>query len=118
MDIIAPQSSIRLFAFLTLIMMLCISTDSLSSEVSEFRVIVRFTNEVTGPRHDDMISSLSQTAGVDLDYLKVLSGRRNTHLYRATTKVKSCERDKVIKLLSQRGDVIYAEEDMAYQANQ
>lgn len=100
-------------AFLTLIF----AQACVSAEKAELRILVRFTNEVTEPASERLVNSLSKTVNTELLYLKEISKRRNTHLYRTKSPVETSLYDQIIKVLSQRGDVVYAEKNIIYQLN-
>jgi len=87
---------------------------SSSAQSLELSVITRFTDLVIQPDEKLFVKQLSQTADVLLVYVRVLSARRNTHQYKTVSAIDALDHEKVIRLLSQRGDVVYAEKDLKY----
>ena len=88
-----------------------------NAQSSELRIIIKFTDNVKQPDHHIFVRQLSETANISLIYIKELSAHRNTHLYQTTLLNEALTDDEIIKTLSQRGDVIYAEKNVTYQLN-
>lgn len=103
---------ILVFAILILIQSIGVHAQSLES-----RIIIRFTANVNHPNDPVFVRQLSETAKSTLTYLRILSAHRNTHLYQSTLFNDALTDDQIIKFLSQRGDVVYAEKDVTYQIN-
>lgn len=92
-------------------------TASISAERTELSVIIRFTDQVIQPDEKLFVKHLNQSADVLLVYVRVLSARRNTHQYKTEVTLSVFEQEQVIRSLSVRGDIVYAERDLTYKTN-
>jgi hypothetical protein len=74
------------------------------------RLILRFTPEISTPDDDAYLRRLSEDVGVELVYLRPMSG--NTHVFAITTPLSSDQLRKILGRLTARQDIMLAEEDL------
>ncbi len=93
-----------------------VNKDNSPATVGTARIIIKFTEETPDPSGSDFIKKLSKDLGVSLHYLRpMLSG--GAHVFIVEGLSDSNRLVDVIKHLSERSDVVYAEYDgvMHYQ---
>lgn len=70
------------------------------------RIVVQFTESVTGPASPEFIDELSDFVGVPLSYVHAAPEGR--HIFNVTRVVNEAHLQRVLKLLSRREEVVSA----------
>lgn len=73
------------------------------------RIIVKFSDMGVNPADRSFVENLSHDAGVTLDYLRPMSG--GAHVFEVHNLRDVAELQEVLRRLSKRPGVAYAEED-------
>lgn len=87
-------------------------TPAPSSEITDgytARIIVKFSDMSVNPADRSFVESLSHDVGVKLDYLRPMSG--GAHVFEVHNLRDAAELQEVLRRLSKRPGVAYAEED-------
>jgi hypothetical protein len=74
------------------------------------QLILRFTPEISSPDDQAYLRELSRAAGVELVYLRPMSG--NAHVFASAAPLSSDQLRKILDRLTARQDIMLAEEDL------
>lgn len=77
------------------------------------QIIIKFRDPKFDPSRTEFVQALSERANVRMDYVRPMSG--DAHVFRLQDALDAAAIDEVVRRLSQRPDVEYAEPDSPMQ---
>jgi hypothetical protein len=73
------------------------------------QIIIKFRDPKFDPSRPEFIQTLSERANVRMEYVRPMSG--DAHVFRVQDALDAAAIDEVVRRLSQRPDIEYAEPD-------